>query len=44
MKGKIAPKSFKVYMEVAESCVCDPATQRPTMNIVMEKLRFALEL
>ena len=31
-------------MELAESCVRDHGIQRPTMNDVMEKLEFALEL
>jgi hypothetical protein len=44
LKGKIAPQCFKVYVEVAESCVRDQAIQRPTMNDVMKKLMFALEL
>uniref|UniRef100_A0A2N9F9B6 Protein kinase domain-containing protein n=1 Tax=Fagus sylvatica TaxID=28930 RepID=A0A2N9F9B6_FAGSY len=44
LKGKIAPECFKVYVEVAESCVRDQGIQRPTMNDVMEKLEFALEL
>jgi hypothetical protein len=44
LKGKIAPTCFKLYLEVAESCIRDLANQRPTMNDVMKKLRFALEL
>jgi serine/threonine protein kinase len=44
LKGKIAPDCFKAYVEVAESCVRDLASQRPTMNDVMEKLGFALAL
>ncbi|KAG6659325.1 hypothetical protein CIPAW_03G026600 [Carya illinoinensis] len=44
LKGKIAPKSFKVYVEVAEGCVREQGIQRPTMDDIMEKLRFALEL
>ncbi|GMY39332.1 receptor-like protein kinase FERONIA [Fagus crenata] len=44
LKGKIARECFKVYVEVAESCVRDQGTQRPTMNDVMEKLEFALDL
>ncbi|XP_023888743.1 receptor-like protein kinase FERONIA [Quercus suber] len=44
LKGKIAPECFKVYVEVAENCVRDQGFQRPTMNDVMEKLEFALEL
>ncbi|KAG6719731.1 hypothetical protein I3842_03G021700, partial [Carya illinoinensis] len=44
LKGKIAPKSFNVYVEVAEGCVREQGIHRPTMDDVMEKLRFALEL
>jgi serine/threonine protein kinase len=44
LKGKIAPECFKVYVEVAESCVRDQVNQRPMMNDVMEKLSFALDL
>ena len=44
LKGKIAPECFKLYMEVAESCVRDQGIQRPKMNDVMEKLEFAIEL
>ena len=44
LKGKIAPECFKVYVQVAESCVRDQGIQRPTMNDVMERLEFALEL
>nr|XP_023922055.1 receptor-like protein kinase FERONIA [Quercus suber] len=42
--GKIAPDCFKVYVEVAENCVRDQGIERPTMNDVMERLEFALEL
>jgi len=44
LKGKIAPECFKLFVEVAESCVRDEGNQRPTMNDVVEKLGFALEL
>ena len=44
LKGKIVPECYKVYVEVAESCVRDHGIQRPTMNDVMERLEFALEL
>ena len=44
LKGKIAPECFKVYVEVAESCVRDHGIQRPTMNDVMERLEFASDL
>ena len=44
LTNKIALDCFKVYVELAESCVSDHAIQRPSMNDVMEKLEFALEL
>ncbi|KAB1201523.1 Receptor-like protein kinase FERONIA [Morella rubra] len=44
LKGTIAPESFKIYVEVAEGCARDSGIQRPTMNDVLEKLDFALEL
>ena len=44
LMNKIAPECFKVYVELAESCIRDQGIQRPTMNDVMEKLEFALEL
>ncbi|XP_050289037.1 receptor-like protein kinase FERONIA isoform X1 [Quercus robur] len=44
LTNKIVPKCLKVYVELAESCICDHGIQRPTMNDVMEKLEFALEL
>jgi serine/threonine protein kinase len=44
LKGKIAPDCFKAYVEVAESCVHDQVSKRPTMNDVMENLVFALTL
>ncbi|KAG7982396.1 hypothetical protein I3843_04G050200 [Carya illinoinensis] len=43
LKGKIAPACFKVYLEVAESCLREQGIQRPTMKDVMEKLVFALQ-
>ena len=44
LEGKIAPECFKVFVEVAENCVRDQGIERPTMNDVMERLEFALEL
>ncbi|XP_041002585.1 receptor-like protein kinase FERONIA [Juglans microcarpa x Juglans regia] len=43
LMGKIAPECFKVYVDIAESCVRDQGSQRPTMNDVMDKLSFALQ-
>ncbi|PPS12363.1 hypothetical protein GOBAR_AA08282 [Gossypium barbadense] len=42
--GKIAPECFKVFVEIAESCIADVGTNRPSMNDVMERLGFAIEL
>ncbi|KAK5819817.1 hypothetical protein PVK06_024843 [Gossypium arboreum] len=42
--GKIAPECFKVFVEIAESCIADVGTDRPSMNNVMERLGFAIEL
>ncbi|TYI20096.1 hypothetical protein ES332_A07G211700v1 [Gossypium tomentosum] len=42
--GKIAPECFKVFVEIAESCIAEVGTDRPSMNDVMERLGFAIEL
>ncbi|XVF71233.1 hypothetical protein PTKIN_Ptkin12aG0019800 [Pterospermum kingtungense] len=42
--GKIAPECFKVFVEIAESCIAEVGATRPSMNDVMEKLGFALQL
>ena len=44
LTNKIALECFKVYVELAESFVRDHGIERPTMNDVMKKLDFALEL
>ena len=44
LTNKIVLECFKVYVELAESCVSDHGIEWPTMNNVMEKLEFALEL
>ncbi|PON73653.1 Mitogen-activated protein kinase kinase kinase [Trema orientale] len=44
LMGRIAPECFKMFVELAESCVRDGRIQRPTMGDVMEKLEFVLEL
>ncbi|XVF71235.1 hypothetical protein PTKIN_Ptkin12aG0020000 [Pterospermum kingtungense] len=42
--GKIAPECFKVFVEIAESCIAEVGVKRPSMNDVMEKLGFAIKL
>ena len=42
--GKIAPECFKVFVEIAENCTEELGVNRPSMNDVMEKLGFAIEL
>ncbi|KAK6279974.1 hypothetical protein POUND7_020241 [Theobroma cacao] len=44
LRGKISPECFKVFVEIAESCIQEAGVNRPLMNDVMEKLGFALEL
>ncbi|KAK8346360.1 hypothetical protein V6Z12_A07G209200 [Gossypium hirsutum] len=42
--GKIAPECFKVFVEIAESCITDVGTDKPSMNGVMERFGIAIEL
>ncbi|TYI20098.1 hypothetical protein ES332_A07G211900v1 [Gossypium tomentosum] len=42
--GKIAPECFKVFVEIAESCITDVGTDRPSMNGVMERFGITIEL
>ncbi|XP_017975355.1 PREDICTED: receptor-like protein kinase FERONIA [Theobroma cacao] len=42
--GKMAPECFKVFVEIAENCTAESGAKRPSMNEVMEKLRFAMDL
>uniref|UniRef100_A0A2N9INN4 Protein kinase domain-containing protein n=1 Tax=Fagus sylvatica TaxID=28930 RepID=A0A2N9INN4_FAGSY len=44
LSNKMVPECLNVYVELAESCIRDQGIHRPTMNDVMEKLEFALEL
>ncbi|KAG2710910.1 hypothetical protein I3760_04G051800 [Carya illinoinensis] len=44
LKGKIAPECFKVYVEVAMTCLQYKGIQRPTMVDVIERLELALEI
>ncbi|KAH1129359.1 hypothetical protein J1N35_000737 [Gossypium stocksii] len=41
---KIAPECFKVFVKIAESCIVDLGTDRPSMNDVMKRLGFVIEL
>ncbi|XP_022727776.1 receptor-like protein kinase FERONIA [Durio zibethinus] len=42
--GKIASECFKVFVEIAENCIEELGVNRPSMNDVMEKLGFAIDL
>ena len=42
--GKIAPECFKIYMDIATSCVRFEGKDRPTMGDVEVILEKALEL
>jgi hypothetical protein len=44
LMGKIAPECFKIYMDIATSCVRTQGTQRPTIGEVEVALEHALEL
>ncbi|GMY38072.1 receptor-like protein kinase FERONIA [Fagus crenata] len=44
LMGKIAPECFKIYMDIATSCVRKQGTQRPTIGEVEVALEHALEL
>ncbi|KAJ9173156.1 hypothetical protein P3X46_016320 [Hevea brasiliensis] len=44
LKAKIAPECFRKFVEIAESCVRNQGSERPTMQDVMGELEFALEL
>ncbi|KAG2710921.1 hypothetical protein I3760_04G052200 [Carya illinoinensis] len=44
LEGKLAPECFKVYVEVAMTCVQEQGIRRPTMVDVIERLELALEL
>jgi serine/threonine protein kinase len=44
LMGKIAPECFKIYMDIATSCVRMKGTQRPTIGEVEVALEHALEL
>ncbi|KAF3966007.1 hypothetical protein CMV_009854 [Castanea mollissima] len=44
LMGKIAPECFKIYVDVAISCVRNKGEARPTMGEVELILEHALEL
>ncbi|PQM35155.1 receptor-like protein kinase FERONIA [Prunus yedoensis var. nudiflora] len=44
LKGKIEDECFKVFVEIAVSCMHENGKQRPSMNDVVEGLVYALKL
>ena len=42
LEGKIAPRCFNKFVEIAEKCVSDRGIDRPTMQEVLEKLELCL--
>ncbi|KAL6288943.1 hypothetical protein ACE6H2_006453 [Prunus campanulata] len=44
LKGKIEDACFKVFVEIAVSCMHENGKQRPSMNDVVEGLVYALKL
>ncbi|KAJ4849027.1 hypothetical protein Tsubulata_038056, partial [Turnera subulata] len=44
LMGRISPECFNKFVEIAESCLREQGSQRPSMHDVMENLEFALEL
>ncbi|KDP24277.1 hypothetical protein JCGZ_25573 [Jatropha curcas] len=44
LKGKIAPRCLKKFVEIAFSCIHSKGIERPNMRDVMEELEFALKL
>ena len=41
LKGKIAPKCFKLYVVTAMKCVADQGKDRPSMNEVLWNLELS---
>jgi len=44
LNGKIAPKCFRMFCKIGVSCLSEIGTQRPSMNDVVGKLKYALQL
>nr|POF07456.1 receptor-like protein kinase anxur2 [Quercus suber] len=44
LMGKIAPECFKIYVDIASSCLRDEGKDRPAMGEVEVGLEHALEL
>ncbi|CAJ1947156.1 unnamed protein product [Sphenostylis stenocarpa] len=44
LKGKIAPKCFRMFCDIGVSCLSEVGTQRPSMNDIVSNLMFALQL
>lgn len=44
LKGTIAPECLRKFGEIAESCLLDDGSHRPSMNDVVWGLEFALQL
>ncbi|OMP05219.1 hypothetical protein COLO4_08985 [Corchorus olitorius] len=44
LNGKISPHSLRTYVNIAENCIRENGLERPTMNDVVQRLEFALQL
>lgn len=43
LKGKIVPDCLKEFIKIAERCLSNQSTERPSMNEVVKSLRFAAQ-